>query len=98
MHTLCSIFREKDHKVESVDLTGNDLSAEHIQFIKMSLAANKFLTSIDLRRNPGYDEGNDNKYVSFYVVVSNKFHDTADPVMKEIERIIQANEILAKKY
>jgi hypothetical protein len=56
LHTLCSIFREKDHKIVSVDLAGNDLTAEHIQFIKMSLAANKYLTAIDLRRNPGYNE------------------------------------------
>ncbi|CAM9156114.1 unnamed protein product, partial [Ectocarpus fasciculatus] len=51
LHTLCSILREKDHKVTSVDLAGNDLTAEHIQFIKMSLAANRSLTAIDLRRN-----------------------------------------------
>ncbi len=58
LHTLCSILREKDHKLENIDIAGNDLTAEHIQFIKMSLAANKSLVAIDLRRNPGYSAGN----------------------------------------
>jgi hypothetical protein len=58
LHTMCSILRDKDHKLQSVDLSGNELTAEHIQFIKMSLAANKSLISLDLRRNPGFSAGN----------------------------------------
>jgi hypothetical protein len=76
LHTLCSILREKEHKVTSLDLAGNELTSEHIQFIKMSLAANKTLTSLDLRKNPGYS--------------------IDSPVIAEIERIVQANEIANK--
>ena len=97
MHTLCSIFREKDHRVTSVDLAGNDLTAEHIQFIKMSLAANKSLTAIDLRRNPGFKPGAFEIYaLSFEIML--KFISADDAVVKEIERIVQTNEIASKRF
>jgi hypothetical protein len=57
VQTLCSILREKDHKIEALDLSSNDLTEELIQYLKISISANKTLMSLDIRGNPGYSPG-----------------------------------------
>lgn len=52
-----SLLLDKDHHIESLDLSGNELNADHLEQILVSLSRNKHLTGIDVRRNPGFNEG-----------------------------------------
>lgn len=36
---------------------GNEFIGEHFEQMRLSMAANSTLTSLDMRRNPGYDAG-----------------------------------------
>ena len=45
------------HTLVSLDASGNEFSAEHLELVRMSLVNNKSLTSLDLRSNPGYSAG-----------------------------------------
>ena len=54
---MCSIIRDPDHKMSAIDMSGNLLTEEMIGFVKMAMAANKSLVTVDLRRNPGYVAG-----------------------------------------
>ena len=51
---MCSIIRDPDHKMTSIDLSGNLLTEDMIGFLRVSMATNKSLVMMDLRRNPGY--------------------------------------------
>lgn len=55
--TLCSIIRDPDHKLESIDLTGNLITEDQIELLKISISTNKSLVLLDLRKNPGYKQG-----------------------------------------
>lgn len=57
VQTLASIIRDPDHKVGAVDLTGNLITAEQIEILKIALQTNKSLVLLDLRKNPGYSAG-----------------------------------------
>jgi len=57
IQTLCSILRDPEHMVTAFDASGNEFSAEHFELMRMSMTANKSLTSIDVRNNPGYAQG-----------------------------------------
>jgi hypothetical protein len=52
-----AILRDPEHGLQSLDVSGNDLTAEHLEQMRLSMANNRNLFSIDLRSNPGYDEG-----------------------------------------
>lgn len=54
--TLFSIIRDQNHSLQSVDVSGNEFQTSHFELLRLSLASNTTLTSIDLRSNPGYDE------------------------------------------
>ena len=54
---LFAILRDPEHGVETVDISGNELNAEHFEQMRLALATNSSLTSLDMRRNPGFDEG-----------------------------------------
>lgn len=53
-HTMCSIIRDTDHHMSSIDMSGNLLTEEMIDEIKVAMTKNKSMVSVDLRRNPGY--------------------------------------------
>jgi hypothetical protein len=53
---LFSIVRDPDHSLQVLDVSGNDFSVEHFEQMRLSMASNGTLTSLDMRRNPGYDE------------------------------------------
>jgi hypothetical protein len=36
---------------------GNEFIGEHFEQMRLSMAANSTLTSLDMRRNPGYEAG-----------------------------------------
>jgi hypothetical protein len=36
---------------------GNEFIGEHFEQMRLSMAANSTLTSLDMRRNPGYESG-----------------------------------------
>jgi hypothetical protein len=54
---LVGILAEKDHRIETIDLSGNNLLTIHLEQILLSLTRNKTLIGLDLRNNPGYREG-----------------------------------------
>lgn len=54
--TLLAILRDPEHNLEVLDITGNDLNSEHFELMRLSLANNRVLTSLDMRNNPGYEE------------------------------------------
>eukprot|EP01038_Epipyxis_sp_PR26KG_P004101 gene4101-5851_t len=54
--TLCSIIRDPEHNLQILDISGNELNADHFELMKVSIANNRTLTSLDLRKNPGFDE------------------------------------------
>jgi Ran GTPase-activating protein (RanGAP) involved in mRNA processing and transport len=56
IQTLCSILRDPQHSINSLDCSGNEFIVDHFELLRMSLGANKSLTSIDLRNNPGYTQ------------------------------------------
>jgi hypothetical protein len=64
--TLCSIIRDPDHKLESIDLTGNLITEDQIELLKISISTNKSLVLLDLRKNPGYKQG---MYMSIRILV-----------------------------
>jgi hypothetical protein len=51
---MCSIIRDPDHSITHLDLSGNLLTEDMINFLRMAMTTNKSLVMIDLRRNPGY--------------------------------------------
>jgi hypothetical protein len=51
---LMSIFSNKDHRLETLDISGNEFTGAHYEDMVAALSRNKRLCSIDLRRNPGY--------------------------------------------
>lgn len=68
IQTLCSILRNPEHKINSIDASGNELTSDHFDILKMSLTNNKSLASIDLRNNPGYSQGiNIYIYINIYI-------------------------------
>ena len=54
---LFSIVRDPEHNLQVLDISGNELIAEHFEQMRLSMAANSTLTSLDMRRNPGYEQG-----------------------------------------
>ena len=54
---LFSILRDPEHHLQTLDISGNDLDAEQFELMRISMANNRSLTSLDLRRNPGFSEG-----------------------------------------
>lgn len=54
--TLFSIVRDPEHRLQSLDVSCNEFAAEHFELMRLSLSANKTLTSLDMRHNPGYAE------------------------------------------
>lgn len=56
VQVLCGVLLDKERRLQSLDVSGNEFSVEHLDHLRLSLARNKSLTSIDLRNNPGYDE------------------------------------------
>lgn len=54
--TLFSIIRDTDHKLAVLDISGNDLVAEHFELMRLSMGGNRTLISLDMRSNPGYTE------------------------------------------
>jgi hypothetical protein len=63
IQTLCTILKNPEHKVNSIDASGNDYTGDHLDLMRMALANNKSLTSIDLRNNPGYAKGKSIQFV-----------------------------------
>lgn len=52
---LLSILRDPEHLLSSLDISGNNLTAEHFEQLRLSIMNNRRLMSLDLRSNPGYD-------------------------------------------
>lgn len=50
---LFSILRDPEHYISTLDISGNDLAADQFELMRVSLANNKSLISVDVRRNPG---------------------------------------------
>ena len=58
MQTLLAILRDPEHNLKTLDVSGNDLTSDHFEQMRLCMASNKTLTSLDIRSNPGYAEGN----------------------------------------
>lgn len=54
--TLGTLIRSPEHRLISVDVSSNDMSAESLELLRISMSTNKTVTSLDIRRNPGYSE------------------------------------------
>ncbi len=54
--TLFAIIRDPEHHLEVLDISGNNLSAEHFEMMRLSIVNNQVLTSLDMRNNPGFEE------------------------------------------
>jgi Ran GTPase-activating protein (RanGAP) involved in mRNA processing and transport len=54
--TLFSIVRDAEHKLAILDMSGNEFAAEHFELMRLSMAGNRALISLDMRHNPGYKE------------------------------------------
>lgn len=52
---LMAIIRDPDHTLSSLDVSGNQLTSEHFEQLRLSIANNRTLTSLDLRNNAGYE-------------------------------------------
>jgi hypothetical protein len=50
---LFSILRDPEHNITALDISGNEFAAEHFELMRVSLANNRVLTSVDVRRNTG---------------------------------------------
>lgn len=109
IQTLCSILRDPEHMVNAIDASGNEFSASHFELMRMSMASNKSLTSIDLRNNPGYAQGKPIQVlvrllflysvVSYIVWGTNAliFFALASRAVEEIEKIVHSNEYQQRK-
>lgn len=64
-NTLFSIVRDPEHYLRILDISGNDFTAQQFELMKLSMTNNRSLTSIDMRRNPGYEEGKACKEILF---------------------------------
>ena len=53
---LCSILRDPEHNLQTLDISGNELDTEQFDLLKVAVGSNKTLISLDMRRNPGYSE------------------------------------------
>jgi Ran GTPase-activating protein (RanGAP) involved in mRNA processing and transport len=53
---MFSIIRDREHRLASLDISGNDFIAEHFELMKLSIAHNQTLIGLDMRGNPGYEE------------------------------------------
>ena len=49
---IYSVLRDVEHRLETIDLSGNLLSSENFMTLKLAVASNKTLRSLDLRKNP----------------------------------------------
>ena len=56
---LCTILRDPDRELTKIDVSSNEFTEEHIDLFRIAVGTSKTITSLDLRRNPGYDEGAD---------------------------------------
>eukprot|EP01033_Poteriospumella_lacustris_P008109 gene8109-5837_t len=50
---LLSILRDPEHHITTLDISGNELTADQFELMRVSLSNNKSLTSVDVRKNPG---------------------------------------------
>jgi hypothetical protein len=53
---LMGLLMDRDHHLEVLDISGNELTSENMEHLLLALSRNKKLSSLDLRRNPGYNE------------------------------------------
>lgn len=53
---LCTVLRDPQRAISYLDISSNELTEEHIDLLKISLATNKSIIMLDLRRNPGFNE------------------------------------------
>lgn len=51
---LFSIIRDPEHSLQILDISGNELTTEHFEQLRLSMSNNGTLTSLDLRHNPGF--------------------------------------------
>ena len=54
---LMGLLMDRDHHLDVLDLSGNEFSSENFEHLLLALSKNKRLSSLDMRRNPGYNEG-----------------------------------------
>lgn len=48
-----SILRDPEHHITTLDISGNELTADQFELMRVSLSNNKSLISVDVRKNPG---------------------------------------------
>jgi hypothetical protein len=58
VQTLLAVLRDPEHSLKTLDISGNELTYDHLEQMRHCLTTNKRLTSLDIRSNPGYAEGN----------------------------------------
>jgi hypothetical protein len=71
---LFSIIRDPEHRLASLDISGNDFQAEHFELLRLSMSHNKTLLGLDLRHNPGYLEATKAVAEIEKMVHTNEFH------------------------
>jgi Ran GTPase-activating protein (RanGAP) involved in mRNA processing and transport len=52
---LATIVRDPEHRMNTLTLTGNELTADNMEILRVSMRTNSSLVSMDLRDNPGYE-------------------------------------------
>lgn len=72
--SLFSIIRDPEHRLAMLDISGNDFIAEHFELLRLSLARNTSLISLDTRYNPGYTEATNAVAEIEKIVHTNEFH------------------------
>lgn len=56
---MCSILRNPESRLQTLNIACNEFSVEHLELLHLSLVNNKVLSGIDMRGNQGYDKGTD---------------------------------------
>lgn len=53
---LCTVLRDTERSLEIVDVSSNEFTQEHIELFRIAVRTSKAITTMDLRKNPGYSE------------------------------------------
>ena len=55
-----------------MDVSSNDFTEEHIDLFRIAVSTSKAITTLDLRRNPGFNESSDTAVAIDKVLLENE--------------------------
>jgi Leucine-rich repeat (LRR) protein len=101
---LFTIIRDPEHNLQTLDISGNELDNEQFELMRASINNNKTLTSLDMRRNPGYSESKSRFMFLVFICLydeTNLYYYffpffVASKAIAEIERTVHGNELRAR--